>query len=396
MKKIVSLLMAIIMIALMLVSCEKNPENAGESGSEVTSDSESTSGEDTESDTDTESITENDTESITESDTESDADSDMPSTDESSDESTSDKTTTTDTEKVEEFVPPADQGAKLVGFRTEASRYDGPFNSTVGWTAAGMGYFVRTENGNLIVIDGGNTEDAVKFYKLLKKYSLTEHITVDYWILTHPHSDHVNCLIEMSEYRYMMENMTIKNLVYYFPEELKNGADSTCMFYKEKFESIAEQVGAEIIQPKKNQEIELPGAKIKFLYVPSDYKELTNINQLSLIFTVTTNSKKIMFTGDAFEKSLKSVYNSYRWNSSELDCDILQMPHHFLCDTGYQQFYNKVNAETLLIPACRSGYDAMKNADEYKNNAKNKINLSVESKAENVYKAFEGDFEIDV
>ena len=324
-------------------------------------------------------------------------DSDTSDTEGSSEESTT-RPKYTGSEEKEEFVPPIDRGAKLVGFCTEASNYNGPFNSDVGWKAAGMGYFIRTESGSLIVIDGGNTEDALAFYKLLKKYSLTEHITVDYWILTHPHSDHVNCLIEMSEYKYMMEGMTIKNLVYDFPTKLKEGTDaSTSAYYKEKFDGIAQQIGANVIQPQKNQKIELSDATIEFLYVPSynrDYKNITNINQLSLIFTVTT-SKKIMFTGDAFERSLKSVYNSYRWNTA-LDCDILQMPHHFLCDTGYEGFYNKVNAETLLLPACKAGYEAMKSSDEYKDNANNKINLAAESKAEKVYKAFEGNFEIDI
>ena len=367
MKKIVALLITVIMVCFALVSCFENLGEVLDYTSESRSKKATTSA------------------------------SESSDTEESSDETTS-RTKYTESEEEEEFVPPADQGAKLVGFCTEASKYDGVFDSS-GWTAAGMGYFIRTESGSLIVIDGGNTEDAVKFYKLLKKYSLTEHITVDYWILTHPHSDHVNCLIEMSEYKYMMDGMTIKNLVYDFPTELKEGTDATIpIYYKEKFDSIAQQIGANVIQPQKNQKIELSDATIEFLYVPSynkDYKNITNINQLSLIFTVTT-SKKIMFTGDAFEKSLKSVSNSYLFNSSALDCDILQMPHHFLCDTGYKSFYDKVNAETLLLPACKSGYEAMKNSDEYKDNPKNKINLAAESKAEKVYKAFEGNFEIDI
>ena len=374
MKKIVALLITVIMICFALVSCFENLGEVLDYTSESRSKKATTSA------------------------------SESSDTEESSDETTS-RTKYTESEEEEEFVPPADQGAKLVGFCTEASKYDGVFDSS-GWTAAGMGYFIRTESGSLIVIDGGNTEDAVKFYKLLKKYSLTEHITVDYWILTHPHSDHVNCLIEMSEYKYMMDGMTIKNLVYDFPTKLKEGTDaSTSANYKEKFDGIAQQIGANVIQPQKNQKIELSDATIEFLYVPStksgwgnkyEYESLTKINQLSLIFTVTT-SKKIMFTGDAFERSLESVYNAYRWsNSSALDCDILQMPHHFLCDTGYKSFYDKVNAETLLLPACKSGYEAMKNSDEYKDKAENKINLAAESKAEKVYKAFEGDFEIDI
>ena len=38
---------------------------------------------------------------------------------------------------------------KLIQYRTDASLYDGAFDSVVGWSAAGMGYILVTENKNL-------------------------------------------------------------------------------------------------------------------------------------------------------------------------------------------------------------------------------------------------------
>ena len=46
---------------------------------------------------------------------------------------------------------------------TRASLYDGPFDSKVGWSAAGMGYVVFTENGKIIAIDGGYGDDAERY-----------------------------------------------------------------------------------------------------------------------------------------------------------------------------------------------------------------------------------------
>ena len=344
MKKIIAFLMVVIMMCATLAAC-------------------STMGEYVEKSTDTSSSSDSADNS---DDSESDFDAELPSTEK--------------------------KGAKLVGFRTEASLYDGPFNSEVGWKAAGMGYIIKTETGKLIVIDGGNTEDAQRFYNLLRQYSDTEHITIDYWILTHPHGDHVNCLIEMSEYKNMVENMTVKNLVYYFPEEFKDKSGNTCVAYKKKIENVAKTLNANIIEPKMGGMILASGAKIKFLYVPTDYTSLNNVNQLSLIFTVTTE-KKILFTGDAFNHSLTLLADTKK---EELKCDILQMPHHFLCDTGYLPFYVYADAHTVLLPTCISGYDAMKNSYEYKSNTANKANQFAESNAKKVYKAFEGTFEIDI
>ena len=352
MKKIIAILMIVIMLGLNLASCGLQGQLIEHPTNEKnTSNSDSDSGSDSAESTDTDTDGELDTE-----------------------------------------VEPKDEGAKLVGFCTEDSLYSGPFNSQVGWKAAGMGYIIKTETGKLIVVDGGNTNDAVNFYNLLRRYSDTEHITIDYWILTHPHGDHVNCLIEMSEYNHMVNNIELKNLVYYFPEGFKDKNGNTCVAYKEMIHSVAKKFGANEIEPKTGSTILADDAKIKFLYVPTDYEVLNNTNQLSLIFTVTTE-KKIMFTGDAFNHSLTLLANTKK---EDLKCDILQMPHHFLCDTGYKPFYEYADAETLLLPTCVSGYDAMKNSDEYKNSTANKANQFAESNAKYVYKAFDGNFEIDI
>ena len=59
--------------------------------------------------------------------------------------------------------------ATLIQYRTEASLYDGPFDGVVGWAAAGMGYLLRTDTGEWIVIDGGFAEDADGLLALLHR-----------------------------------------------------------------------------------------------------------------------------------------------------------------------------------------------------------------------------------
>ena len=284
--------------------------------------------------------------------------------------------------------------AKLVGFRTQASLYDGEFNSKVGWKAAGMGYIIKTKSGKLIAVDGGNTEDASSFYNLLKEYSETETVVVDYWILTHPHGDHCNALIGINNNALITNNLTVKNLVYYFPAEFKDKNGGTCEYYIQTMESVASDLNANIITPKKDQKITLDDVTLEFLYTPTDYAELNNTNQLSLIFTVKAAKKKAMITGDAFVPSLTKVANEYR---DSLKCDILQMPHHFLCDTGHKPFYDFVGAEMVLLPTCISGYAAMVDPDgEYAGNARNKINIEAMTNAKYVYKAYDGNFVINM
>ncbi len=277
----------------------------------------------------------------------------------------------------------------LVSYCTAGSLYDGEFNSSVGWFAAGMGYIVRTETGKIIVVDGGNSDDAIEFYMLLKEYCLTENVVVDYWIFTHPHGDHVNCFISMCQNSEIMDNLVVKNLVYYFPSDYK---DSSCGAYKNTIEGYAREFGANVITPSKGLVIDVDGTKIDFLYVPTGYASFTSGNQLSLIFSIQAN-KKIMFTGDSFVDGLTTVTNEY---GSALKSDILQMPHHFLCDTGYKPFYEAVNASEVVLPTCIAGYNAMYNDASYKNSTKHKANDFAAQNADKVYKAFDGTVAIEI
>ena len=73
--------------------------------------------------------------------------------------------------------------AKLIQYRTHASLYDGAFDATVGWAAAGMGYLIVTDGGRLIVIDGGFAEDVDDLLALMTKYTGEAVPTVALWII---------------------------------------------------------------------------------------------------------------------------------------------------------------------------------------------------------------------
>jgi len=279
--------------------------------------------------------------------------------------------------------------AKLIGFCTKDSLYDGVFDNS-GWKAAGMGYLVKTSQDKLIVIDGGNKVDAEPFFELLQKYSNTGKVTVDYWIITHPHGDHYFCLREMCADDEILSNIDVRNVIYFFPQGFKDKNGNTCHQAIEDINKICNRLGATAITPNVGETITIDNVNIEFLYVPSDYEEINNANGLSLIFTVSAD-KKIMFTGDAFRPSLKKVTEKY---GNLLKSDILQMPHHALCDTGYLDFFKFVDAKTVVIPTCIAGYREMEANEEYR--VQNVANKYAENNAHIVYKSFEGTFEINI
>ena len=159
---------------------------------------------------------------------------------------------------------------------------------------------------------------------------------------------------------------------------------------REQLQNMAEVLGANTVYPVANEKIIVGSAEIEPLYVFDGKEKVDNGNGLSIIFTVT-DGKRIMITGDAFKASLRRMAEEY---GDDLKSDILQLPHHALCDTGVLEFYECVDAQTVILPTCIAGYRAMVENEEYA--AHNVANKYAENNAHIVYKSFEGNFEIQL
>lgn len=285
---------------------------------------------------------------------------------------------------------------KLIQYRTKASLYDGAFDSVVGWSAAGMGYIIVTENKQLIVIDGGFGDDAENIISLLKENSNEAVPEVALWIITHPHIDHYGAIREIANNEIYRGEIKVDKIVYWFPMEFcgKDGKPGMLAKANEHLEDIASAFSAENYRPTLDEKMTVDSLELHFVYVPDDCTILNtgggNANMCSLIFTVQGKNKKVMFTGDAYGRSMQVTAWRYKKN---LACDILQMPHHGLCDAYNADFYCEVNAQTLLIPISVAG-DRTMHSDMYAGREGRECNLMTESNAETIHKAFEGTIEI--
>jgi len=277
--------------------------------------------------------------------------------------------------------------AKLIQYCTQASLYDGPFGPDVGWAAAGMGYILKTAEGRLIVIDGGNKEDAAPLFELLTACAGTETPEIALWIITHPHLDHYGALLMLFSEPQFAGKLRIHELMYDFPGEFHGGGNELGI---NDLYHVLVVSGADHHIPRTDEKFCVDELKFHLLYTPDDCSILNNANQLSLIFTVTGPQKKLMITGDAYERNLQIVLWRY---PNGLKCDILQLPHHGLCDTGHLEFYRQADAETVLIPISVAGNRTMRSGIYGDDPAANRF---AEENAQTVYKAFEGTAELEL
>ena len=286
---------------------------------------------------------------------------------------------------------------KLIQYCTKDSLYDGTYNEGY-WHAPGMGYLIVTENGKLIAIDGGCPNDAEDFVALLENESKGEKTSVDMWIITHPHGDHYGCLQAICKNIDLAKRISVKKFVYWFPEEYgAEGVTSAEIITGNRdMEEICRIMNSESYRPKRDEKFVIDGVNIDFLYVPDDCSILNtrswNTNYCSLIFTIKGKNKKAMITGDAYDRSLNMV--AWRYDKA-IKCDILQMPHHSLCDAYCKEFYRYVDAQIMLLPISKGGYRDMR-SDKWSGINGGMINLTAIARADKVYKAFEGNAEIEL
>ena len=287
---------------------------------------------------------------------------------------------------------------KLIQYQTKESLYNGPFDNR-GWAAAGMGDVIVTENGKLIVVDGGCPNDAEDFLALLEKEAGGKKPEVELWIITHPHGDHYGCIHAISKNPELAARLSVKKFMYWFPEEFlnKEGNPSEQMINGNRdMAFVRETFGAEYVQPARDDKFSIDGMDFHFLYVPDDCSVLNtaggNANHASLIFSVQGKNKKAMITGDAYGRSMQIT--AWRYHRS-LKCDILQMPHHALCDSFCVDFYKYTAPEIMLLPISIAGYRAM-HSDMYAYGTGGTANLVAEARANEVNKAFEGTVEIEL
>ncbi len=274
---------------------------------------------------------------------------------------------------------------KLIQYRTKASRYTGEFGGAVGWPAAGMGYVFVTEHGRLLVVDGGHEEDAEPFLELLTELSGGSVPTVELWVVTHPHLDHYGILRELAARDDLRERIAVRELAWCFPAEFRDrNGKAPCGKANSHMKEIREALGAAARTPKMGERITTDGTEMTFLFVPEGCEGLTNPNSLSLIFTVKSRRKTVMMTGDACPVTMQYCADTY---GEALKADILQLPHHGLCDTGNPDFYRLTDADTLLIPISEAGDRAMRSGVYGEATA---ANLVAEELAEVVWRAFEG------
>lgn len=204
-----------------------------------------------------------------------------------------------------------------------------------------MGYLLRTDDGNIIVIDGGGTASAPILQSYLKQLGGRVHT----WIITHPHTDHMNALLEILNDK----TINIDRILYVV-------LDDAWVFKNEKvnFETYKRYV--DILKNSNVPKIEVvqgdrfilgEGINMEVLGTGNPDIVVNAINNSSMVFKIGSKSKSILFLGDLGELGGDALLNSKVID--KLKSDYVQMAHHGQRGVS-KEFYSAVNAKYALWP----------------------------------------------
>ncbi len=206
-----------------------------------------------------------------------------------------------------------------------------------------LSVLVETNQGRLIMIDGGVEGDAAHLIETLA----AKGGYVDAWLVTHPHSDHVGalnyilshpeCGITVAHIYYSFANLS------WYQEYEAYRADMVEMLMNTFAALPQETLHGDIY---KGQEIWVDNVKITVMNKP--YLQAYNsINNSSVAYMLDINGKKALFIGDMGVETGKQFIED---NPPEtLKCDILQMAHHGQNGVGLE-VYNVLRPEICLWP----------------------------------------------
>ncbi|MCK3685561.1 MBL fold metallo-hydrolase [Maribellus sp. YY47] len=207
--------------------------------------------------------------------------------------------------------------------------------------AVGNSYVFRMNNGEVVIIDGGVTEEEAYLRGSLA--ALGSHVSL--WLVSHPHPDHVGALTQIikAPNGITIDKICHSELSESFCELEPDYKDVALYFYRKLKESGIPVDN--LTEP--GETFQVDHTKFKILSVKNESLTTNPYNNSSTVIRVWDDRKSILFLSDAGVEEGNLLLNGP--SRKELDCDFLQMAHHGQRGVS-KEFYRTIKFKACLWP----------------------------------------------
>lgn len=196
---------------------------------------------------------------------------------------------------------------------------------------------VPTDNGvKNMLIDAG-TSDGYKQQVILDYLDNLEITTLDYMIVTHPHSDHNAAALKI------LKTYSVEELI--LPE-----CETEQKTWLNMLEWLDEQ-DKEYIPSKVGDTYTIGEASFEILG-PANLVDVKDANDYSVVIRLDYGETSFLFTGDAEEFSEEAMLNASP--ASKFKCDVLKVGHHG-SDSSTSEAFLAAADPSLAIIMCGEG-----------------------------------------
>lgn len=204
-----------------------------------------------------------------------------------------------------------------------------------------MGYVIKTEDGRVIVIDGGGFQQSEELYRVLEMVGKN----VDIWFLTHTHNDHYGAIVELFR-TYDDINVTT---MWANPSRSQTVLDAMPEAERkqvEEWNECSKELTFPIQRLSLNQEFEIDNVHIEVLGIDNTDILVNNSNNQSVVLKVTECDFSILFLADlGIEGGEKIVKTA----GDKLKSTAVQMAHHGQAGVE-RNVYEKIGAKYAFWP----------------------------------------------
>ena len=188
-----------------------------------------------------------------------------------------------------------------------------------------MGYIFDDEKGHIAVMDGGNYGDGEHLLAWLKKITGSDKPHIHTWLMSHPHSDHVDA------FRWMLAERagewSCDRVIYHLPTveyvDKYKYTDDEPVTIQQMEEIVANY--PELMQLAENGAVYTVGdMNFTVLYTPKYETPSNVVNNGSVVYRLTCEGVSALFLGDLGVEGGEELLEAH----SDIRSDMVQMAHH--------------------------------------------------------------------